>query len=174
MRLALLLFAAASTALTLIPSPTVQVKRPDDLLGAPFAAALGRYGPPDRGGGTTGLVHWSWRDDAGGSLSLAVHTGIVVQVDTRLSKGEVTPRAVPATGFYVGQPVAELLQRLGNPSRVSPVPAVAARTPGGPPGLPTFQVAADAGFWFDDLQLLVAAGHVLGKSPPPQPTHGPR
>lgn len=146
-----------------------------DLVGRPFAAALERHGPPESGAGTAGCVGWRWRDDGGGWILVSVHQDVVLHVDERHGKGAVPRRDLPAAGTYPGQPVAELLARLGAPERVTPVlPPVTARDgrptgPGGPP-----QYAADLMMHYPDQRLLVAAGRVLGPVPPEPAIHGPR
>lgn len=164
----------ASLAALQEPAPT-----PGDvtgLLGQPFAAALARLGPPERGEGTGGCVTWHWRDDAGGALRLAVHEDHVVQVDAHLAKGPRTAKPCPAQGFYPGQPVAELLQRLGNPLRAGSAVAVPPGAPQhGGPGAPVAAThSADLLLVYADARLLASAGRVLGPEPAPAPANGPR
>ena len=157
------------------PAPPLS---PADLLGKPFAAALARFGPPERGDGTGGCVVWWWRDEGGGYLRLCVHDEHVVHVDEHQGKGAPAVRGIPTTGFYPGQSVAELLERLGNPLR-----AGAAKVPAFPGAMgqhagPGTQLAAipvaDALLVFADARLYVSAGRVLGAAPLPEAGYGPR
>ncbi len=163
-----LLLAATTGTVVATPSTTT----PNDLLGRPFTVALELYGPPDRGDGTTGVVHWRWRDTAGGHMAVAVHADLILGVIDRRKGGKLHRRAIPATGHYPGQPIAELLKRLGNPDRVAacPPPAAGPTSPG--PGAPT--IVADAILSFGKKRLLIAAGRVLGHAPMPAPAYGPR
>ncbi|MCA8977692.1 MAG: hypothetical protein KDC98_23410 [Planctomycetes bacterium] len=170
----LVLVATGYLALPFSPTAAVTGDRPEELLGRPFATALDRYGPPDVGGGTTGLLQWRWRDDEKGWLVMAVHAGLVIQVDSSRQQGEITPRPIPATGAYPGQPVAQMLERLGSPVRAWACPPVSA-TPSGPPGphgRPTY--TADAIVKYGDGEWLIAAGLVLGPVPGLEPVNGPR
>jgi hypothetical protein len=112
---ALALLALAGAALPAVVQDPAPPSSPTDLVGLPFAAALGRYGPPERGGGDVGLVHWRWQDRAGGHVSIVVHSDVVVHVDTRRQRGDIARSPVPPTGAYPGQRVVELLSRRGNP-----------------------------------------------------------
>lgn len=164
-----LLAAAGLAGLALFQDPHDK-RSTEGLLGQPFAAAVARLGPPDLGFGTAPLVRWCWNDPAGGRLTLAMHAGIVVHVDATAVRGAVTPREVPASGVYRGQPVAELLAHKGAPQRVAAVPAMrSGQGPGSDQG-----EFADVVFVYPDQRLLVAAGFVLGPElSRPVPT-GPR
>lgn len=163
---------------TLGSLPTATSTAPTDLLGKPFAAALARLGPPDRGSGLGGCVTWSWRDDQGGLLRLCVHDDHVVHVDTAHGKAALTAKPVPATGYYPGQPVAELLERLGNPQRAGSAVATVGpegigRVPGPGAQMPAVPIA-DCLLVFADVRLHVSGGRVLGPEPAPSPAQGPR
>lgn len=144
------------------------------LLGQPFAAVLARLGPPEQGRGSAGCVRWQWPDAGGGQLQLVVHADHVVQVDERHCRGAPVAKPLPAEGFYPGQPVEELLARLGNPQ----LAGEAWQAPFGAVARPLEPVAkeplADLRLGFGELRLLVSAGRVLGVEPPPPPGHGPR
>lgn len=164
-------FAVAGlVSLALFQDPHDKRSLADGLVGQPFASAIARLGPPDVGVGTAPLVWWRWNDSAGGRLSLAMHAGIVVLVDETAARGAVERRAVPPTGVYPGQPVAEVLARRGAPQRVAALPPPRRdQGPGGDQG-----VFADVVLVYPDQRLLVAAGFVLGPEPlRPVPT-GPR
>lgn len=162
---------AALTALTasaLFQDPHDKTMPIAELIGRPFAAALARLGPPDIGVGTASLVRWYWNDPAGGRLSIAMHAGLVVEVDEHFCRAAVVPRATPAKGTYPGQPIDELFTRLGAPQRVQPAPIP---RPGGPlePA-----VSAEVRFVYPEQPLLVSAGFVLGPEPAVPAASGPR
>ncbi|MBL8750768.1 MAG: hypothetical protein JNK78_16530 [Planctomycetes bacterium] len=163
-----LLALAGLAGLAALQDPHDKPVRAADLPGRPFAAAIEFLGPPRRGVGTAELVRWIWDDSAGGRITLAMHAGIVVHVDETMSRGAVERRPVPTTGAYPGQPVAELLTRLGPPQRV----AVATGRPAPGPG--DSGQFADAVFAYRDQRLLVSAGFVLGQQPPEPVPRGPR
>lgn len=165
---------AASISAPQDPAPSAP--DPQDLLGRPFATALARLGPPDHGTGTGGLVHWTWSDDAGGSIRIAMHDGLVVHVDLTRRAGAAQARATPGTGAYPGQSVPELLERLGSPLRV--VEGMAPPSGPGLRGAPGVQApairVADALFVYPTARLQVSAGFVLGPEPVRDPVSGPR
>ncbi len=163
------LFALAGLAgLAALQDPHNKPVRAADLLGRPFGAAVELLGPPRLGAGTAELVRWIWDDSAGGRITIAMHMGIVVHVDETMSRGAVDRRPVPATGSYPGQPVAELLVRLGAPQRVTAATGRPAPVPGDRGQF------ADAVFVYRDQRLLASAGFVLGPEPPAPEQRGPR
>jgi hypothetical protein len=169
------LAAAAMVALSLsLLAPTPQ----QDLVGGTFDAVLAKYGPPDSGYGLAGGVAWHWRDASGGRLVVTTYHDTVVCVDRSRTKGEVELRTVPSEGAYPGQTLAELLQRLGAPSRATPAPARLS-TPHPVPMPPGTQALtsppiADIALLFGERTLLLSGGRVLGDMPTPQPARGPR
>lgn len=162
--------------LATLPKQPATAGDPSDLLGKPFAAAFTRLGVPAEGSGTAGCVTWLWRDDGSGYVRICTHEGLVVHVDTSHKKGELTVKTAPATGFYPGQPVAELLERLGNPLRAGAAMAPADAGPGASqrPAAGPMVAVADALLVYPDARLYVAAGRVLGAAPEPAPARGPR
>ncbi|HMQ24130.1 MAG TPA: hypothetical protein PKE00_16690, partial [Planctomycetota bacterium] len=84
----------------------------------------------------------------------------------------------PSAGAYPGQTLAELLKRLGAPSRATPAPAPLS-TPHPvpmPPGTqsPPSPPIADIALLFGERTILLSGGRVLGDMPKPQPARGPR
>lgn len=156
--------------LAALQDPHDKPARPADLLGRPFGAAVELLGPPRLGVGTTELVRWIWDDSASGRLTLAMHAGLVVHVDETASRDAVERRPVPATGTSPGQPVAELLARLGAPQRV----LAATGRPAHGPGPGDRAQLADVVFAYRDQRLLVSAGFVLGPEPTAPEQRGPR
>ena len=107
-----------AAALLLSVAPLAEAEPPEQLLGEPFTAALARFGPPSDGVGSDSLLRFCWRDADAGSLTLSVHCGTVVGVDTRHLRAPLLAKELPRDGIHTGQPIADVVRRLGNPDRV--------------------------------------------------------
>lgn len=169
--LPLFVAAAAVSLLALIQRPASSA--PADLFGQPFAKALEVLGPPNSGRGRADCVTWLWQGAPGEWLRLTTHADVVICVEDRL-EGPLAARPIPETGHFVGQPLAQLLERLGRPDSAwtEPVQRSAPRmTPVTEAPTPPI---ADVELTFGELRLLLSGGRVLGVSPKPPATHGPR
>lgn len=151
--------------------PSQEVDRPP-LLGRSADDALLALGPPSSIGPLgPDLAVWAWREDRRVVRSITVSDDLIVHVDLGANGlPEAPAEAVPAKGAYVGQPLAQLIGRLGNPDETR-VREFHAEPGGGGP-----VVAVQSALVYGDRWMTVFDGRVghIGAPPQPRKIYGPR
>jgi tRNA A-37 threonylcarbamoyl transferase component Bud32 len=103
--------AEHSAAATPEPKPTL----PQDLVGRTVAFVIERLGPPVAIEASREGQVWSYRDESGEPERSAVTISGDHVLATSATARVLRPNARPASGPYLGQPVAELTRELGAP-----------------------------------------------------------
>ena len=168
-RLALLLAVVAAAVLFFVRSAeSAPAAMSEALLGRSPDDAMRALGPPSRVGGDAELQRWHWKDVDGVARTVWSHHGRIVHVDLGGAPLPAEPAPLPADRPYAGQPIDQLLGRLGNPDRVvnHPIP----KTPGGR------EVAHyDTVLVYGDDWITIGGERVLSVGSEPRPFHsGPR
>ncbi|MEM7199360.1 MAG: SUMF1/EgtB/PvdO family nonheme iron enzyme [Planctomycetota bacterium] len=101
--------------------PSIQARvfqAADPLLGESASEALGQLGVPNAASVAGCVSSWSYHARGGTTAQIWIYDHVVVKADPEARRA-VSFTPIPENGAYIGQPVAELARRLGNPERTT-------------------------------------------------------
>ncbi len=146
-------------------------QEPEPILGLSSSELSSRLGHPFaiRTKFGEGAQYWIWKDREGQSMGLHVAGGIVVQIPANFIPSKIVQQLDEALPASLGEPVVDLLARLGNASSL--VMEGSRATPGSQPAVPYRPYLVYGDHW-----ICIDQSVVVGINDPivAPPQYGPR